>query len=130
MKPSFKPMIAALSLAFGLALPASALEEQAQGNVRFVSGGVGETEIAEIKAMSPAYSLQVLTADRAGQFVSGVHVTILRGGASVLDTDLDGPYLLVKLPPGAYRLKATFEGRNIERNLVIGQKRQTVDLHW
>ncbi len=130
MKVTFNRMVAALVLASSVALPVLALEEQAQGDVRFVSGGVGETEIAEIKAIGPAYSLQVLTADRAGQFVSGVHVTIKRGGTSVLDTDLDGPYLLVKLSPGAYQLRATFEGRSMDRKLVIGQKRQTVELHW
>jgi len=123
-------MLAATCLVTGFAMPVLALEERSEGDVRFITGGVGETEIAEIKAIASGYSLQVLTADRAGQFISGVHVTIQRGNKSILDIDLDGPFLLVKLAPGSYRLRATFQGRSVERSVAIAGKRQNIALHF
>lgn len=122
--------IAVLAIAFSVALPSWALDAQTQGGLRFLSGGVGDGEIAEIKALAPSYSLKVQTADLAGQFIAGVHLTIRRDRSTILDTTMDGPYLLADLPAGTYRLRASFEGRVIERTVVIGQDHQSVELHW
>lgn len=122
--------IAVLAIAFGIAAPVWALDVQTQAGLRFLSGGVGDGEIAEIKSLASGYSLQVQTADLAGQFIAGVRLTIRRDRSTILDTTMDGPYLLADLPAGTYRLRASFEGRVIERNVVIGRDRQVVELHW
>lgn len=109
---------------------AIALEERAQGDVMFVTGGVGDAEIAEIKSIAPRYPLQILTADKAGQFVAGAVVTIEQGGQRLFEATLDGPYLLAKLKPGRYRVRATFEGRSIEHVVDVGSSPQAMMLNW
>ncbi|MBL8701226.1 MAG: carboxypeptidase regulatory-like domain-containing protein [Alphaproteobacteria bacterium] len=123
-------VLVGLLLAAGASDAALALDEKAQGDVLYVTGGVGDAEIAEIKAMAPRYPLQILTADRSGQYVAGAHVTLSRGGRDVFDATLDGPYLLAKLAPGSYRLRASFEGRQVERMVQVGTRSQAITLHW
>ena len=96
----FGHTIAVLAIAFGVAVPTWALNAPTQAGLRFLSGGVGDGEIAEIKALAPNDSLQVLTADLAGQFIAGVHLTNKRDRSTILDTTLDSPYLLADLPAG------------------------------
>lgn len=54
------------------------------------------------------------------EYISDVQVTIkdeLRN--TVLDTITEGPYLLVKLPPGKYSLDATYNAVTLHRKLDI-----------
>lgn len=122
--------VSGIALAVALSGAAFALEPKSQGNVLYVTGGVGEAEIAEIKAMAPRYPLQLVTADRQGQYVVGAHVTIERAGKAVLESTLEGPYLLAKLEPGRYRIRANFEGRQVEQFVDVGTSARLVTLNW
>ena len=54
------------------------------------------------------------------EYISDVQITIkdeLRN--TVLDTNAEGPYLLVKLPTGKYSLDATHNSVTLHRNLNI-----------
>lgn len=97
-----------LSLGLAVGGVAVAAGPGATGAVPFTSGGVGETERAELDDMSQAYNLRVVTARPTGEYLSAVNVDIRNGqGASVLNTVTEGPWLLVRLPPGTYTVQAT-----------------------
>jgi hypothetical protein len=115
---------AALGLAVAgvlAAAPAHAVVEGRTAQDRpFVSGGVDAGELADLRAKQPFFSLSVLTAARSGAHLAGVQVRIFDGaGKLVLDTELDGPLLLVDLLPGKYRLEATNEGETQKRTLSV-----------
>jgi hypothetical protein len=84
------------------------------GDITYRSGGVGEDEWRVMKADAPNYSLTVIFATHIGTqtpYVSPDHVAILRSdGTSALDIKPDGPYLLVNLPAGNYRITASSAG--------------------
>ena len=92
------------------ALPA----EQAQGNVRYISGGVGDDSAAAFKQAAAKYALELQFVQKAtprDEFLAGVKVTIRDGANKVLlDATANGPYLLATMPPGRYQIEANSEG--------------------
>jgi len=106
-------------LAQGAGLP----PEQRAGDVVFVTGGVGDAEAAAFKGAMASYPLTVeIVQSNAGrgQYTAGATVEIRRRtGDVVLNTRADGPFLLVRLPPGEYRVDATFGGRTLTKDVSI-----------
>ena len=104
--------LAALLLYSSAALAdASALPPvQHSGDISYLSGGIGLDESEAIKAAAPAYPLYLTflsTINGHGTYNAPESLTILRAdGSPVLDLKPDGPFMLVDLPPGSYRVTA------------------------
>ncbi|MDR3425343.1 MAG: hypothetical protein P4M13_09800 [Alphaproteobacteria bacterium] len=80
------------------------------GDVQYISGGVGEADMNAINAEENAYNLKMLFVAEGGAYLANVGVDIKDGkGHDVLDTTTEGPVLLVKMPPGPYTVEATAE---------------------
>jgi hypothetical protein len=93
--------------------PSSRLQVQNNQGVRYVSGGVGESERAELNNQSQQFNLRLLFAMQgSGEYLSAVRVSILdaRGG-TVLVTESKGPWFLAQLPPGDYTVEASVPGQ-------------------
>lgn len=78
-----------------------------QNGIEYVSGGIGEEQVAAMRQLASRYSLSVMVAARGGEYLSDVDVTIASAtGKNVFSVRTDGPYLLVRLPAGRYRVTA------------------------
>ena len=114
----------ALCLFLATLLPAaSALTRgTTQMGQAFVSGGITPDEIDVIKDEKKQYSLAILTVARgSGAYLADVHVTIVDGQQqSVLDVVMDGPWLLVNLPAGRYKVSAVLDSAKQEQTLSVG----------
>lgn len=101
--------------------PASALPAAAQqGSVQFLSGGVGADESKAIKKAAVHWPLSLEFIGGDHNFVSDVSVTITDGqGGTILETSAQGPYMLVRLKPGHYTVKASYEGREETRKVSV-----------
>jgi hypothetical protein len=100
------------------ALPA----EQFAGGVSYVSGGVSEEQAAAFKQARSGYPLSIellqKSADR-NQFTADAQVIVSDSAGNVLlNAKSDGPYMLVRVPPGQYRVQATLNGRTVEAKPV------------
>lgn len=108
------------------------LDEKTQGNVRYVTGGIGADAVAAFKAAAPKYPLELLFAQKASPndvYMAGVHVTVKgAAGQTVLDAVSGGPFLLAQLPPGKYRIEASSEGVVKQQTVEVkaGQHRRVV----
>ena len=72
------------------------------------SGGVGVDERDALLAAQNDYNLKIVAAKRSGDYLADVKVVIQSAGKErMLDTTMEGPILLVKLPPDAYTISAT-----------------------
>jgi hypothetical protein len=123
------------ALAWSLAVPALAeLAVKQQGSVSYVSGGVGDDELQEIKKLVSSYPLELLfvTQGTPNQYLSGVKVQIKdAGGKAVADLEADGPVLLAKLPPGRYSISADNGGIVKRQSVSIGAgKPQRIMFVW
>jgi hypothetical protein len=87
----------------------------------YVSGGVTQDEREALAAQRGRYALEVITAARgSGAYLAGVRVRVTdESGRTVLDTMLDGPWLLVDLAPGRYRIDAVLGGTTQSRTVAI-----------
>jgi len=115
---SHSPIALALAGALLLLAPAAtlaapgALEIQQQGDVRYVSGGIGDEQEQALKGMAGNYDLEVTFAADEGNYLGGADLVIMkpRAKTAVLRTSTAGPILLAELPPGRYELRATANG--------------------
>lgn len=96
---------------------------QRQGDVEFVSGGIGLSESDSMKAAEKTYPLTLVFAqkmDGQNAYAADVPVTIVDSkGRTMLKTTTNGPYLLVKLPAGQYKISSTFNGNDQSHTAVV-----------
>lgn len=84
---------------------------KAGAQVEYITGGIGDDEEKSMQSKQSDYSLWIVTAEKStGAWMSNVHARITplkskkESGAPILDTELNGPWLMVKLPPGDYKI--------------------------
>ena len=110
--------------------------ERVNGNVIYLSGGIGQEEAAALRQNESNYSLAlefIRNGESGAEFLAGVSVTIKDSrGAVVLDASSEGPLLLAKLPEGKYRVIAAAENRAPkERDVVVtGRKHEHIVFVW
>lgn len=116
-----------------LSLPVRAdIQPQTQGDVSFVSGGVGSVELSSLQAMKSNYNLHLLFALNTGEYTSDVKVNISDSkGNVVLDTTSTGPMLYANLKPGRYTVMAELAGETIKRTAKIStNKAASLTFTW
>ena len=126
-------IIAALTMAAAWLCLAGGALAQPQGmspqGIPYLSGGVGLEERAAMEAMSGQYNLKLEFAMVEGNYEGGVRVT-LRGPVS-LDAVSEGPWFLVKVPPGTYKVTAESVGEVKTQTVTVGASGQkTVVFRW
>lgn len=125
VRASVPGMLFVLLTAAGPAGAGSLAVHEAEG-IRYVSGGVGQGEREELRALEDGFNLQLLFAARGGAFLSDVAVRIQDGsGRTVVDAVAEGPYFYVALPPGTYVVTATLAGDSSRRKVTVSAGRPT-----
>ncbi len=110
----------------------SAIQAQTQGEVTFVSGGVGSDEQQAMQAIQSNYNLSLLfSVQGTGEYLSDVKVSItdLRGNV-FLETVADGPKLFANLKPGQYIVTASQNGRIVQKRATVGNRRTSLSFTW
>lgn len=102
---------------------------QTQNDVQYVMGGIGSDESEAIKSAMKDYPLALIFArpqEGGAAYLSDVQVSIdNEAGKRVLEVKPDGPYLLVKLPPGSYKVTATSGGKSQDKTLSVASGKTT-----
>ena len=140
-KPGMKNTLLALSvsavlLGLGSLVSTASADDDAmvrtEGGIRFVSGGVGAESIDKLTAIATDFNLKLVFALKSGDYLSNVRVVIADStGKTLLDTTSEGPWFLVKLKPGKYRIAATAGGNEQKRQIAVtGTRPVTVDFRW
>ncbi|MGZ8192355.1 MAG: carboxypeptidase-like regulatory domain-containing protein [Methylobacter sp.] len=106
---------------------------QAQGDVTFISGGIGENERNALEAMKGNFNLSLLFAvKRTGKFIADVNVRIADAkDNTVVETVAEGPYLFARLKPGKYRVTAEKDGNVMRQKARVSDRRTTtLSFYW
>lgn len=82
---------------------------KSDGGIRYVSGGIGESERTELNALSNQFNLHLMFATQgSGEYLSAVRVDIQDSHhGSVLTAQSKGPWFFAQLPPGNYTVEVT-----------------------
>lgn len=132
MTPAPARLLTVVALLCAVAGPLQAAERvRMTGGVLVTSGGIGEASLAQMKAAEANYNLKLVFTLVEGNYIAGVEVSIAdAAGRTVLRHVAEGPVVLVRLPPGRYMLRATYEGALRERGFSIGERLRTEYLRW
>ena len=72
-----------------------------------VCTGIGAD--ARIDPRWPSYPLRIELVGRAGEFLGQASVTLTQNNEAIISVRCGGPWLLMRLPPGAYDVSAQVE---------------------
>ncbi len=129
----FRYLLPWLMLSFWVFAEESLLQPKTQGEVSFVSGGVGGDERDVMHAIRKDYNLSLLfSLAGSGEYLSDVKVCIKdTAGNNLLETVADGPMFFAKLKPGRYDVSVEQNGHSIEKAINIDAKQRTsLSITW
>lgn len=136
MKQSKRPMLNTLLFALlagvlgaGAANAADASTSMGTGAVPYVSGGVGEDD--PVLATKRDYNLYLVFAGKGeGEYLADVKVAIQDAkGNPVVEAESPGPMFFAKVPPGKYKVTATYNGKPVTQTAQV-QARGNKDVHF
>lgn len=131
-----------LSLMMGLSMPLwvsaevttteEALKVERQGDISYISGGVGDQEQQAIKDLGRNFNLKLVMAIEAGNYLSGTQVKIQDAkGNTVLEAVSDGPMFYAELSPGTYTVEVSGFGESYQKTATLkGQDQVQLDFYW
>ncbi|MEW6167815.1 MAG: hypothetical protein AB1651_08980 [Pseudomonadota bacterium] len=109
--------------------------EKTEQGVDYREGGIGEDEAQAMRQKSSEYPLMLTFAeylDGQHAYTADVQVRIAdASGDPVLQTQSDGPLMLVDLPRGEYEITATYEGKTKEQRVQVQpQESKNIVFEW
>jgi hypothetical protein len=104
------------------------------GEVGYVSGGIGESELEMMQGRAKDYSLEFVFVQKSKQkeeYLADVNVKVQDAHHNVvLETVTEGPYLFLNLPKGRYSVYAEYNGDVKLRNVVVNTKKHQKVVFW
>jgi hypothetical protein len=115
-------LVAAVCVA-SVSVPGLAAEPMQQGNIPYLSGGIGIDDRQDVESQARNYNLLIMNANRTGQLaVDSSFVIKNRNGGEVINVADAGPLFYVKLPPGQYTITATSGDQTQTRTVQISSR--------
>lgn len=91
--------------------------------IKYITGGVGEEEVAQLKSVDMEYNVQLLIAASGGAFQSGATVRVTDSeGREEIFAENCGPYFYALLPEGTHHLEVTTAAGNKQTVKVAASK--------
>jgi hypothetical protein len=104
----------------GDAIPALPLTVMSNGTMKYVTGGIGDEEKAQLQSMENAFNVQMLVATTTGGFIGDVTVKVVDTKDTVLFTvENAGPYFYAGLPAGTYMFEVSTPRGNLKSQKVV-----------
>lgn len=109
----------------------SMVQEETQGGIRFMSGGIGLEERAAMDAKAKDFNLKLVFAMTSREYLSDIKVQIQEpSGKVLLSASSKGPWFLVKLPEGEYTVQASMGQQRKAVKASVGKGLQTLHVQW
>lgn len=104
----------------------------AGAEVVFISGGASAEAREELKAREGEFNLKIVVAEKSGDFLAEVKVWIESAKKErVLETKMEGPILMAKLPAGTYTIYAAYDVKTLTQTVTVpAQGLRQVDFRW
>ena len=124
--------LALACLAVGTTLAAEGPPEHRAGEIVWTSGGIGDEELALLRAKAARFNLQLTFALGArGEYAADVGVVIKAGGRALVEAVADGPLFFAALPAGRYRVVTTYRGEaGVTPVTIEGKRPVRASIRW
>ena len=104
--------------------------EQRAGNIAYVTGGIDIGQSAAFQRARSRYPLAIELLQRSGnrnQYTADAQVRVVdaASGNAAFEARADGPYMLVRMPSGSYRVEATLNGHTESKAVRVGGRGNT-----
>lgn len=100
-----------------------------QAETPWLSGGIGDEALLEMRKVASAYNVHIVFSSRSGSYLASVPFRVLNGAGRTIYTGIsDGPVLYLKLAPGTYRVAAEIDAVWQERRIRTGRTGAPVKL--
>ncbi len=106
-------------------LTATGLHPIQNGNVRYVTGGIGDEERAALEAVKNDYNLQITNTNSIGEFSGETKVSIADRQGNQLINAQAGPLFYAGLPPGDYTVEANHNGKMQNQKVSLNQSKSS-----
>ncbi|MCB1823988.1 MAG: carboxypeptidase regulatory-like domain-containing protein [Candidatus Competibacteraceae bacterium] len=112
--------------------PGDLIQVQDYRGIRYASGGVGESERAELNALSGQFNLRLLFAMQgSGDYLADIKVIIVdKRGETVLSAASNGPWFYAELPPGTYTVEVSTPDQTQRQPVTIGARQSQLNFYW
>jgi hypothetical protein len=119
-----KLQILAAALSLAAAGGAQALETGSAGKAEWACGGAGVEERADMKVLEGAANAGMLfVTEQRGGYLADVQFLVRdSSGTPVLEGRADGPYCLLRVAPGRYKVEASYKGVTRSASLVASKQ--------
>ena len=93
--------------------------------IPYISGGVGDEELALLQTQSRVYNVKLTFAAKAGNYLAEIPLAIVDSqGHKVLEAVAQGPVLYTQLPPGTYTVIAQADGKTQQQKVQVTPQQQ------
>ena len=135
MKTTIFLAAAALCAApYAVAQPEDALPEvHSVAGVKYIDGGIGKDESAAMLREAKSFPLSlVFSGGKTNHYLADIDIRVRdAGGKTVLQTNSEGPIILIDLPAGKYIVDAVYRDKTLTQSVELTTKRATRrDFHW
>jgi len=110
--------------------PPAPLVQHAPGGIDYLSGGAGEEARNAMATHAGELPFKLVLSGTGGEYVVADQLVVRSPQGEALVVRDAGPIVMMRLPPGAYTLEATVQGRTERRQVHIGARAQTIDWRW
>lgn len=103
------------------------MQVQRQGNVAYVTGGIGDEERNMLHSVRHEYNLRILNSSKRGEFMGDTNIAIYDSrGHEIVNANDAGPLLYARLPAGRYSITAeNDDGDTQTRNIRVSSDHAT-----
>lgn len=122
----------AVALSASTAWAADFPEIHQQGDVTYVSGGIGDDETEALAVAKKDYNLHLTSTDSTGHYLGGSR-TVIRNGANavLIDVVSHGPLFYAHLPSGRYSVESFNGDQSKKKSVNISSgKAARVNFTW
>ena len=104
--------------------------EQRNGDVMFITGGIGEEETLAIKNSGARYNVHILNSGKDGSFIRERLITITNAKGKTLLMEEAGPLFYVQLPSGKYQIMVESPNGPMQKKTVNVSKTGVSTIHF
>ena len=97
---------------------------QMEDGISYITGGVGDEELAFLKEQEACFNTRILLKEKNGDYIGNAEAVFTDAkGEVVLTVDGAGPYLYANMPKDIYKVKFTrHNGKEKEAKIKVGDK--------